>query len=53
MVCSGHGSCSDGKNGTGICNCDPKLTGAVCETCLSSEHYGPECNERKCLQNNF
>lgn len=32
-VCSGHGSCSSGRTGTGICSCSVGWTGDQCNSC--------------------
>eukprot|EP00759_Apiculatamorpha_spiralis_P009053 PhF_6_TR15919/c0_g1_i1/m.24618 len=32
-ICSSHGSCSDGRYGTGNCTCDSGYTGDTCNTC--------------------
>ena len=44
-LCSGHGSCLDGRNGTGICVCKEGFMGTACERCTSPEVYGPDCNQ--------
>ena len=51
-VCSGHGRCDDGPQGTGVCTCDASTAagywaGAVCGDCVEG-HYGPACASR-CL----
>ena len=49
-VCSGHGTCSTGPQGTGRCDCDAGTArgfwgGAACTTCHSG-FYGPNCTRR-------
>ena len=46
-VCSGHGRCADGLEGTGLCACDGNATagywaGAGCAECHAG-YYGAEC----------
>eukprot|EP00759_Apiculatamorpha_spiralis_P009173 PhF_6_TR15944/c0_g1_i2/m.24792 len=46
-VCSGHGTCSDGISGTGVCLCLPGYVGSTCETFVAScplpTQYGSLC----------
>ncbi|XP_033470098.2 stabilin-2 isoform X1 [Epinephelus lanceolatus] len=42
--CFGNGACSDGTNGTGVCQCDRGFTGTACETCQSGK-YGVHCDQ--------
>uniref|UniRef100_H3CCR8 Stabilin 2 n=1 Tax=Tetraodon nigroviridis TaxID=99883 RepID=H3CCR8_TETNG len=42
--CSGHGACSDGLGGTGVCSCQqPGFVGTSCEDCTPGR-YGPTCS---------
>ncbi|XP_037615817.1 stabilin-2 [Sebastes umbrosus] len=42
--CYGNGACSDGTNGTGVCQCDKAFTGTACETCQRGK-YGVHCDQ--------
>ena len=48
-VCSGRGICSDGITGTGTCQCRGNVVGSICESCASSDQYGPNCENSKQL----
>jgi hypothetical protein len=43
LACTGHGTCSDGTRGTGICACDTNWTGTNCSSCIAG-HYGANCS---------
>ncbi|CAJ1054448.1 LOW QUALITY PROTEIN: stabilin-2-like [Xyrichtys novacula] len=45
--CSGHGQCSDGTTGNGVCTCDQNFGGSRCQYCSASNKYGPNC-DRTC-----
>eukprot|EP00003_Mantamonas_plastica_P009012 TRINITY_DN181_c0_g1_i10.p1 TRINITY_DN181_c0_g1~~TRINITY_DN181_c0_g1_i10.p1 ORF type:complete len:1409 (-),score=447.00 TRINITY_DN181_c0_g1_i10:642-4868(-) len=51
--CGGHGTCSDGRAGTGKCICNPSelYTGDSCTVCTNG-HYKPNVNENTCIQCN-
>eukprot|EP00760_Papus_ankaliazontas_P019861 PhM_4_TR18074/c1_g1_i4/m.44653 len=40
--CGGHGTCSDGISGTGLCTCVAPWIGSACATC-NNVHYGQQC----------
>ena len=42
-ACSGHGTCDDGRAGTGACACDSPWRGAACGQCEAGR-YGADCN---------
>ncbi|XP_054481008.1 stabilin-2 [Anoplopoma fimbria] len=42
--CFGTGACSDGTNGTGVCQCDTGFNGTACETCRTGR-YGVHCDQ--------
>ena len=42
-VCSGHGQCDDGVQGSGACACDARWAGVACSQCAPGQ-YGPGCN---------
>lgn len=49
LVCGGHGTCSDGIAGSGVCSCVRDVIygywdGSACEGCLNG-FYGPDCNQ--------
>ena len=44
--CSSHGSCDDGKTGTGHCQCGADFTGTSCEKCIPAK-YGTNCTNGK------
>eukprot|EP00759_Apiculatamorpha_spiralis_P009103 PhF_6_TR15925/c0_g1_i1/m.24680 len=41
-ACFGHGKCSDGVRGTGVCTCDRNFQGPLCFNCVSG-YYGAQC----------
>ena len=41
--CSSHGTCDDGRRGTGTCTCDVHWRGEACSQCTAGR-YGPDCN---------
>ncbi|CUG89727.1 transmembrane protein, putative, partial [Bodo saltans] len=43
IVCGGHGNCSSGVDGTGLCSCSPAYSGVACESC-SAGMFGPNCS---------
>ncbi|KAG7277653.1 hypothetical protein CRUP_025338 [Coryphaenoides rupestris] len=45
--CSGHGTCSDGVDGLGVCACQSNFTGTACESCGPGK-YGVHCDQ-ECL----
>ncbi|KAL4646353.1 stabilin-1-like [Arapaima gigas] len=45
--CSHHGTCDDGKRGTGNCVCYTGFTGTACELCATN-HFGPNCSACAC-----
>ncbi|XP_013385273.1 stabilin-2-like isoform X1 [Lingula anatina] len=51
--CSGHGTCFDGRNGTGHCTCDENFTGKSCDHCVMGK-TGDLCSKdiNKCLIEN-
>ncbi len=40
--CSGHGSCRDGHDRDGQCDCEQGFTGTACELCTAGR-YGLDC----------
>ncbi|XP_041833045.1 stabilin-2 [Melanotaenia boesemani] len=42
--CFGHGACSDGVNGSGVCLCNQGFNGTACETCQRGK-YGIHCDQ--------
>ncbi|XP_035536186.1 stabilin-2 [Morone saxatilis] len=42
--CFDNGVCSDGTNGTGVCQCNRGFNGTACETCESNK-YGVHCDQ--------
>ncbi|XP_040886255.1 stabilin-2 isoform X2 [Toxotes jaculatrix] len=42
--CFGNGVCSDGTNGTGVCQCNANFNGTACETCHGGK-YGVHCDQ--------
>ncbi|XP_075177854.1 stabilin-1-like [Anomaloglossus baeobatrachus] len=47
--CSNHGSCDDGMQQTGQCNCALGFNGTACEIC-APQRYGPNCEECTCSE---
>nr|XP_014344303.1 PREDICTED: stabilin-1 [Latimeria chalumnae] len=47
--CSNHGTCNDGKAGTGKCNCMMGFNGTACELCVPGR-YGPDCKACNCTE---
>ena len=45
-ICSGHGECDVGLNGTGVCFCDVGWDGDVCNACAPT-HKGEACERCK------
>ncbi|XP_006892358.1 PREDICTED: stabilin-1 [Elephantulus edwardii] len=45
--CGGHGTCLDGVNGSGQCNCHSGFTGTACELCAPGS-FGPNCQACRC-----
>ncbi|CAN9508355.1 unnamed protein product [Ophioblennius macclurei] len=43
--CSGHGQCSEGIEGSGVCTCEDNFRGSRCQYCSSSNKYGPKCDK--------
>eukprot|EP01012_Entosiphon_sulcatum_P030297 TRINITY_DN3729_c0_g1_i6.p1 TRINITY_DN3729_c0_g1~~TRINITY_DN3729_c0_g1_i6.p1 ORF type:complete len:6116 (-),score=439.75 TRINITY_DN3729_c0_g1_i6:64-18258(-) len=47
-LCSGHGTCDQGNNGTGTCTCDPNYYTKDCSVrCVASECFPLEEGEKK------
>ena len=42
QTCGGHGTCDDGKAGTGFCKCDDNWAAPGCTTCIP-RYWGPDC----------
>uniref|UniRef100_A0A3Q3FGG4 Stabilin 2 n=1 Tax=Labrus bergylta TaxID=56723 RepID=A0A3Q3FGG4_9LABR len=45
--CSGHGQCSEGMEGSGLCVCEQNFRGSRCQYCTAPNKYGPNC-DRTC-----
>uniref|UniRef100_A0A8C1TC09 Stabilin 2 n=1 Tax=Cyprinus carpio TaxID=7962 RepID=A0A8C1TC09_CYPCA len=43
--CSSHGTCSEGIDGNGTCQCEPNFKGSRCQYCANSNKYGPFCDK--------
>ncbi|XP_069823235.1 stabilin-1 [Dendropsophus ebraccatus] len=43
--CYGRGSCNDGINGNGKCNCYHKYKGIACHICTEPNKHGDDCEE--------
>ncbi|XP_056311873.1 stabilin-2-like [Danio aesculapii] len=43
--CSTHGTCSEGIDGNGTCQCEPNFKGSRCQYCADSNKYGPNCDK--------
>ncbi|XP_039209832.1 stabilin-1 isoform X1 [Crotalus tigris] len=48
--CQNRGTCNDGHNGSGQCNCNASFVGVACELCAPG-YYGPDCKECSCSGN--
>ncbi|CUE73902.1 Hypothetical protein, putative [Bodo saltans] len=42
LICTSHGTCSDGVDGSGLCTCLTGFSGAACGTCAAG-YYGNAC----------
>uniref|UniRef100_A0A671QZM6 Stabilin-2-like n=1 Tax=Sinocyclocheilus anshuiensis TaxID=1608454 RepID=A0A671QZM6_9TELE len=43
--CSSHGTCSEGIDGNGTCQCEPNFKGSRCQYCADSNKFGPFCDK--------
>uniref|UniRef100_A0A8C1QGI3 Stabilin 2 n=1 Tax=Cyprinus carpio TaxID=7962 RepID=A0A8C1QGI3_CYPCA len=43
--CSSHGTCSEGIDGNGTCQCEPNFKGSRCQYCADSNKYGLFCDK--------
>ncbi len=50
-ICSGNGTCDDGANGTGVCDCNDAISGDDCSGCPGHKTNPPNCD--KCVENYF
>ncbi|XP_030070273.1 stabilin-2 [Microcaecilia unicolor] len=48
--CNNHGTCDEGYEGRGLCQCKDDFNGTACELCLPGK-YGPDCKACECTTN--